>query len=221
MSKMADAPHPFTLLDGYAKTAITLGSALLAVSVGVVGKFEQAELPSWSIWLLGLHWILLLAAIGFGIAITGQLTSSSQRNSLANFLKTELEATADWDAHRRDSLKLRINAAHEQSDAAYRWALFNCETSFKCLLFAVALIIVLGIASQTRSSKPRPAAEATDAAIAHVAASFGATISASDLQSVTFDAVSQTYDCVVATGGATYTVKVGADDLQIVDANKK
>lgn len=60
--KVADTPNPWALVNDLSKTSITLGTALLAISVTISDKLLQNQ-DWWMPWLLGLTWAVLLLVI--------------------------------------------------------------------------------------------------------------------------------------------------------------
>jgi hypothetical protein len=81
-------PSPWTVISDFAKTVITLGSALLALSVTFSTNFIGKSTDSAQLKLLFVSWGLLLLTIALGVVTLGFVINylrSGTRDSLAVF----------------------------------------------------------------------------------------------------------------------------------------
>ena len=152
---MADKPDRLSFLGDYAKTVITLSSALLAVSVTFTEKLVGSSPPTYSRVALPILWVALLISIFAGLWMIAYLTSVLRIRDRIEEKEDLQKAEPNNPAPQEDLRKLASEANSAQSRLSK-----GTNVTYWMMGAAVAALVVLGFAPRDSTKLPDIAARA-------------------------------------------------------------
>lgn len=221
MAKIGDAPHPGILLDGYAKTVITLASAVLAISVTVFNTAGVKSHSAFAVTLFVLQWIVLFVTLACAIGVIASLAKASQKSLLAARKGEEFNSTPATDTTTRDRLQEEKRRAEQSAETGYRTGLKCCWGSF--ISFGVSGLLLVStttLLAVLSSPMHHTAPNAADASVKYITDTYKISLNPTDLQSLSYDTRKKEYNVIIIHQGATYEVRVAATDLQVLHHKK-
>jgi hypothetical protein len=162
---MADKPDRLIFLGDYAKTVITLSSALLALLVTFQEKLVGATAPDWVRVILEILWVALLVATLAALWMVAYLTSVLRLERRISDQEQVVNSTSD--TTQKAAEQTRLNALRTDRDSTDRRLNGGTNVSYLALVFAVGSLCVLGFAP--RFDQPTSLPEIVDHGIADIA----------------------------------------------------
>lgn len=145
---MADKPERTSFLSDYAKTVITLGSALLALAVTFSDKVVSPTSPDWVGHVLQTLWVTLVLACFGALWMVAYLTSFLRLNEQMDVQKAIADSSAST-APDKATANEKLNDLRGKSDAADGRLSKGTDFSYWMLGISLILIVVLGFAPRT------------------------------------------------------------------------